>query len=461
MMKFLPLILVAIPLLGCVLSSLKRQNFFLRLFDSFLPIIFFANLVGVYRQVENHGAFVGFHLDKTTLIFLFLLGFLWLVFAFYSQRFWQLNSEKRSQELRIFVGFVVAILTAIFLGKNLLLIFFFYSCLILGTQLFAVRFLRHTEVGFLRLFTFLLYFESFFFFLALVATSKFMEGSTIENLTREKGMILLFLYFFGLFFSVLVPYFIFFRKPNIEPIITYVFFFLAYSFGSICIFVKLLILVFGLDFSAKILAGNGFTLLEIIFFFNILVASILTVFSRGIKLSFFYLFFQQLFFVIFSIIFFATFKARMVYLGLISFSLSLTLIFFCVSNITLYLSKSSTKSLIGLFYQLPINTTLLIFSIASMAGLIPTIGAIEKFQLIKIIWQKHLWISASIIAINSTALTIFAGKMFYHFISRLDEDLSEENLICARNIDFDSSLVLTSLLTAIIILSGLFITKII
>lgn len=260
---------------------------------------------------------------------------------------------------------------------------------------------------------------------------------------------------------MLVPYFIFFRKPNIEPIITYVFFFLAYSFGSICIFVKLLILVFGLDFSAKILAGNGFTLLEIIFFFNILVASILTVFSRGIKLSFFYLFFQQLFFVIFSIIFFATFKARMVYLGLISFSLSLTLIFFCVSNITLYLSKSSTKSLIGLFYQLPINTTLLIFSIASMAGLIPTIGAIEKFQLIKIIWQKNLWISASIIAINSTALTIFAGKMFYHFISRLDEDLSEENLICARNIDFDSSLVLTSLLTAIIILSGLFITKII
>ena len=96
-----------------------------------------------------------------------------------------------------------------------------------------------------------------------------------------------------------------------------------------------------------------------------------------------------------------------------------------------------------------------------MAGLIPTIGAIEKFQLIKIIWQKHLWISASIIAINSATLMIFAGKMFYYFVSRLNEDVSEENLIYARNIDFDSSLVLTSLLTAIMILSGLFITKII
>ncbi len=461
MMKFLPLILVAIPLFGCAVSSLKKQNFFSRLLDLFLPIIFFANLVGVYRQVENHGAFVVFHLDKVTLIFLFLLSFLWLVFAFYSQRFWQLSSEKRSQELRILVSFIIAILTAILLCKNLLLILFFYSFLILGSQLFAVKFLRHTEVGFLRLFTFLLYFESFFFFLALVATSKFIKGSTIEDLTREQGVILFILYFFGLFFSVLMPYFIFFRKPNIEPIITYAFFFLAYSFGSICIFVKLLTLVFGFNFFAKILAGNAFTLMEVIFFFNILIASIFTVFSRGIKLSFFYLFFQQLFFVIFSIIFFATFKARMVYLGLISFSLSLTLIFFCVSNITLYLSKSSAKSLIGLFYQLPINTTLLILSITSMAGLIPTIGAIEKFQLIKIIWQKHLWISASIIAINSATLMIFAGKMFYYFVSRLNEDVSEENLIYARNIDFDSSLVLTSLLTAIMILSGLFITKII
>lgn len=460
-MKFLPLILVAIPLFGCAVSSLKKQNFFSRLLDLFLPIIFFANLVGVYRQVENHGAFVVFHLDKVTLIFLFLLSFLWLVFSFYSQRFWQLSSEKRSQELRILVSFIITILTAILLCKNLLLILFFYSFLILGSQLFAVKFLRHTEVGFLRLFTFLLYFESFFFFLALVATSKFIKGSTIEDLTREQGVILFILYFFGLFFSVLMPYFIFFRKPNIEPIITYAFFFLAYSFGSICIFVKLLTLVFGFNFFAKILAGNAFTLMEVIFFFNILIASIFTVFSRGIKLSFFYLFFQQLFFVIFSIIFFATFKARMVYLGLISFSLSLTLIFFCVSNITLYLSKSSAKSLIGLFYQLPINTTLLIFSITSMAGLIPTIGAIEKFQLIKIIWQKHLWISASIIAINSATLMIFAGKMFYYFVSRLNEDVSEENLIYARNIDFDSSLVLTSLLTAIMILSGLFITKII
>ncbi len=459
MMKFLPLILVAIPLMSCLFSSLKTQNFFLKSLDSFLPILFFANLIGLYRQVENHQASAALHLDKTTFVFLFLLNFLWLVFAFYSQRFWQLSSEKRSQELRIFFAFIVTVLTVILLSKNLILILFFYSCLILAAQLFAVRFLRHTEIAFLRLFTFLLYFESFFFFLALVATSKFVGTENAENLAREEGILLLTLYFFGLFFSVLMPYFVFFRQPNIEPIITYIFFFLAYSVSSICIFVKLLTLVFGFDLFAKILTQTGFTFVEMVFLFNILIASIFTLFSRGIKLSFFYLFFQQFFFVIFSVIFFATFKGGVIYLGLISFSLSLTLIFFCVSNLTLYLSKSGSKNLVGLFYQLPVNTTLLIFAIVSMAGLLPTIGAIEKFHLVKIIWQEHLWISATIVVINSATLMIFAGKMLYYFLSHSDENMSEENSARARDIDFDSSLILTALLTALMMIFGLFVTK--
>lgn len=382
------------------------------------------------------------------------------------QRFWQLSSEAKTQKLRMFFAFVISFLVLIFLSKDLLISLLFYSCLILASQLFAVKFLRHTEVAFMRLFTFLLYFQSFFFFLALVATSKFVgridfmkDGIITENLSSNTGIILLISYLFGLFFSVFLPYFILFRKPNIEPIITYIFFFLAYSFASTCILVKLLISIFGFDFLAQILLGNTFTLIELIFLFNIGVTSLFVLFSQGIKLSFFYLFFQQFFFVIFSIIFFATFKGRMIYLSLLSFSLSFTLMFFCVSSLTLYLAKTGQKSIAGLFHKLPINTSLLIFAILSMAGLLPTIAVVEKFYLLKLIWQKNLWISGGIIALNFVTLLIFAGKLFYYFFAQSSAAEDEKNLVIAKDIDLDSNLMLTALVTALLMFAGLFVTK--
>lgn len=465
MTKFLPIILLIIPIIACAISSLQKRNLFLRLIEIALPVLFFASLTGLYRQVHNDIAIPWLHLDQTILVSLFLLNFLWLVFGFYSQRFWQLSSEEKPHQFRMFFTFIVAFLIMIFVSKNLMITLFFYSCLLLSAQLFVVRFLRHTEVGFLRLFTFLLYFESFFFFLALVATYKFTGGIDFakggvikETLSYEKQVFLFILYFLGLFFSVLMPYFLFFRRPNIEPIITYIFFFIAYSFGSICIFLKLINAVFGVGVFAKIFAGFNFHFIELIFLFNVIATSALILISRGIKISFFYLFFQQFFILIFSTIFLAVYRGSEIYLSLISFSLSFTLVFFCISNLTLYLSKSGENDLAGLFYKLPINVILLIFAILSMSGVMPTIGAVDKFLLLKIIWQKHLGLSAAILFINLATLLIFAVKMLIYFFSRNEED--EESLAIARDIDFDSSLILTALSISLLMFIGLFITKI-
>lgn len=99
MTQLLPLILVAIPLFACLVSSLHKQDhLLLRLLEGALPILFFATLLGLHRQVQNDEVFRFIHLDKTVFLFLLLLNFLWLVFIFYMQRFWQLSSEAKTQK---------------------------------------------------------------------------------------------------------------------------------------------------------------------------------------------------------------------------------------------------------------------------------------------------------------------------------------------------------------------------
>lgn len=462
--------LIALPLLGCLIASLNKQNFFFKFADGILPVLFFANLIGLDNQFHDiivDDIFMGFYLNKTAFCFLLLLNFLWLVLAFYFQRFWEINSFQKTSQLRVFLNFVIAFLVIIFVSKSLMVTLFFYSCLIIASQLFVVRFLRANEINFLRLFNFLLYFESFFFFLAMVATYKlvgridFIKGGIVDqNLGRDEEAILLIFFAFGLFFSVILPYFLFFRKIDLEPIVTYSLLFFSYSFSSLCILVKLIHSTFGFESFANIFAEGGFGVIESIFLFNVTIASVFLLFSKGLKLSFFYLFFQQFFVAIFLSFLLGIFDSEKIYLSLISFSLAITLVFFSVSNIATYLAKSEEKTLLGLFYKLPISTSLLIFGIVSMAGLTPTICAVEKFFVLKAIWHNHLWISAAVIFVNSLSLLIVAGKLSYHFLSHKKSNSGEENFALARDIDFDSRLILTSLLTLILMLVGVFVRMI-
>ena len=238
--KLLLFIIAILPILSWfTLRFFKHSqgfyNFCYRLFpilyliNVFQGADYFAKSFNVFTISESiRGVSLALYADKISILFLFLIGFILLLFAFYSKKFFEVISDKNADYFKEFFVLIVSFLNLLILSKNLFTILFFYICLIVSSHFFGIKYFHKVENKLTKSFTFLLYFESFFFFLALVATSKFMKGSTIEDLTREQGVILFILYFFGLFFSVLMPYFIFFRKPNIEPIITYAFFFLAY-----------------------------------------------------------------------------------------------------------------------------------------------------------------------------------------------------------------------------------------
>ncbi|OFW81353.1 MAG: hypothetical protein A2887_00965 [Alphaproteobacteria bacterium RIFCSPLOWO2_01_FULL_40_26] len=470
--QLLLLVITAIPLLNCLMFRFcaefpKLTNFV----NKIMPVLFAANLFGLYGSLKSDNSYltlieamrgisIGFFVDRIAFGFLVALNFFWLVFVFYSRRFLQISLAKNIDDLMFFFTLAIAFITLIILGKNLLSVLFFYNCLIFLSYFFAAKFLHRGETRFSRFFVFLLYLEAIFFFLAIVATYKFTAqiefgngGNFGTNFDRQKHALLLILYLIGLFFSVLFPAYLFYRNINLDTLVLYVFFFLSYAFVSLYIFIKIIAYIFGFHGFAILIKAIGFSVFEGLFLFNIIAASLFLLFSKGIKSSFFYLFFHQFVICLFLIFLVAVFDAGKVYIPIFSFLFSFTLIFLCLSNLVLYLTKAADKSMSGLFYSLTITSSLLIFAFANMLGIAPAFGAIEKFFVIKIIWQKKLLISAMILLVNFISIAILAWKMIMPLFLRVEKSIEDNDL--AKNIDYDSSLILTGLTVAILIFLGL------
>jgi formate hydrogenlyase subunit 3/multisubunit Na+/H+ antiporter MnhD subunit len=472
--QFLIALIALIPFANALIAKFcDDSSKLVSLIEKMLPVLFSINLVGIYGNLARdnsylviseatRGVAIGFDIDHLGLVFLFLLNFIWIVFAFYSQKFLRLLEVKNSADLKLFLALIIAFINLIILGKNLLTILFFYNCLIILCHFFGLKFLHKKETKFSTFFTFLLYLESLFLFLAIVATYKFMgqvdfaaNGIISGDIDSAKYGMILVCYLVGLFLSVLVPFYLLYRDINLDLITIYSLFFLSYAFVSIYILLKVLYSIFGIENFALIFSGIGFAIFEWLFLFNIAVAGVCVIVSKGIKSSFFYLFFQQFSFVIFSIFLFATFDESKISMAILSFVFSITLIFFCISNFILYLGKAENKSMVGLFYDLKISTILLIFALANLMGIAPGVGAVEKFFLLKVIFKQKLIVSAVIILVNFVTLAAFAWKAILPFFYRPEEARSQTDQELAKSIDFDSSLILTAFTTAVAIVLSL------
>ncbi len=473
--QVLLLLISIIPFANCLLIKFcDESSKLINAIEKFLPILFLINIIGIYGNLDRDNSYLvlteaargislGFDVDALGLVFLFLLNFFWLIFAFYSRRFFQLSETKNLTNLRAFFALIIALVNLIIISKNLLSILFFYNCLIVVCHFFGMKFLHKKETKFSYFFTFLLYLESVFFFLAIVATYKFtgqidfqLGGIISENIDSAKYVLIFVLFLAGLFLSVLIPFYLLYRDINLDLITIYGLFFLSYAFSGIYIFLKILNSIFGLKGFAFMISETGFAIFEWIFLFNIAAASVCLVLSKGLKSSFFYLTFQQFTFALFSIFLFATYDDSRINLGILSFFFSITLIFLCISNFVLYLQKSEEKSVFGIFYDLKVTTILFIFGIFNLVGIAPGIGAVEKFFLLKIIFEKKLLIAGMAFLANFLGLSFFSWKVFYPFFWRSTKEAKSQNdMELAKSIDFDSSLILTALTVAIVMFLSL------
>ncbi len=466
MISLILALLLGAPALSSITASFNKQNVISKSLEIFFPIIFLASLLGLSRMVINGGGEVYhfiFLANKSCLVFLYCLAFVWILSTIYLQRFWLIVNQIDASNLKVFLNITVLLLAFVAISKNLMITLFSYSCIILSAQILILKFFKSNETRFLKTFNFLLYFETFFFFLAMVFAYKltgridFIEGGIIsDEFGNDEKTLLLIFFGLGLFFSALIPYHVFFKKTNFEITATFIFLFLAYGLVSLFILQKIILGIFGFSTFGQFSDSKLTNVFELLCIVNLFASSIALIFSRDLKNVFFNLFFQQIFLGIYSVIFFGIYDSQMISLTIFTLSLGFSLTFFAASNIEAGLAKSPEKNLDGIFYKMPVSTSLLIFSLLSFAGIMPTSAIVEKFSLLKILINERGLISAGIIFVNLLSLLFVASKILIKALKRTSEQFDG----ALKDLDQDSRLIMPAILVVFLMCGGMFLVKI-
>ncbi|MBU6339321.1 MAG: hypothetical protein KGQ36_05080 [Rickettsiales bacterium] len=462
---------LALPLVNCLaINFFKDSKLWVNISYKSFPVLFLMNLVGLFNSNYHNislnliGATESFSLsfaaDKMTMIFLLLFGFIWVIFAFYSSAFLEVEENQKSFEFKFFSSFVFFSSVLNITASNLVTILFSYHLLLLFCYIFSIRFLQKTDKKSCRLFAFSLYFEAILLFLAVALIYKFAGvinfTSAKEAISENVGMagqfVIFSLCFLALLLLSIAPFFLLYSRFSNDSLTTYLLFFIALAFVPLYIFVKIIFFIFGFDAFAKLITELGFSYFEMMFLITIFASGLLLILSKDLKSAFFYILFNQFAFASLVFMAFAIFDKTKVLLPLISFSLSITLILLCLSNFILYLSKAEFKSIRNLLYELKITSVLLIFAFLNMVGIVPGLGMMQNFFLVKMMFLKELSFLGIIFIVNFILIMIFVSKMAYLLLAKVENKKSSKDLALIKTIDYDSGLMLTALVVALVIL---------
>lgn len=399
-----------------------------------------------------------FSITKLSLIFLAFLGFFWLVFAIYIQKL--LATSNIEKDFYEYFLLIIATLCLLFLSKNLVTLLVFYQTLVIIYHFFSSKFLYKKDGNNLISFTLLFLLQTIFLFLAIILTLKTTGKSdfdglplALNDLSGSKFLLLATLYFASTFLLILAPCYLFYQKIKLNSIFIFTIFFLLYAVSNCYILFKILLDVFGVfTFSFKSLR-NYFIFFEGFMLFNITISSLFLLFSNNFKSSFFYFFFQQLSFALFSTLLFLIYKIEKIFLPFLSFALSFTILVFCISNIALYLENISQKKSDTFFSNTKATIILLFFTLLAIAKILPSVSLAEGFLIIKVIISEGLTLSAIICFISFSSVVIFAVKMIYLFLDYKNrQKIINANLGSLINVDSGLAFIISPLLVFLMLI---------
>jgi len=467
-MNFLLLTIVVLPLFNCFANVAIAENKIKILVEKFSMIFSFAALIGLYNKLEDAHSLeimgltselsIKFAVNNENISYLFLLNFIWLTYGFHAERFLAISANKNIFQFKIFFAFTIALINLVILANNLPTLLLAYNCLALSCYFLTTKFLFKATNSSSKIFLFLIFIESFLLLFAIIITAKFggqltfSKEGILNNVGSIKTASLFLLYFGGILLTILSSSnLLFYRNCDADSPSIYLLLPLFFGIAKLYIFTKVIIEVFGIGVFSAIISKINLEILAFIFLANLLISLVLLLFSRDFKAIFFHLFFSQLIAAFFAIILYALYDEASIYSAMPNLILSVTLIFLTFSNLILYLKKAENKDMVGLFFQMKITVFLLLFGFLNLCGIVPSLGMVEKYSLLKIIFQNNLIIAQAFFILNSLCLFLFTVKLFFPLFLKSEIVRSENDKKLAAKIDSASSLMLSALVVAAII----------
>jgi len=470
-MNFLLLLLILVPLFDCFIESLlpqeKLQNLVKKIFMISSTVILCVisqkiNSAPVlsFSSLEPH-IFLQLSIDQNNFPLLFLLNFLWIIFDFYSTRFFAISNEKEITQFKLFFASSISFINFIIMAKNPVSLLFAYNCLLFTIYLLITKFFFKNLNFKTRAFNFLIFCEAFFLLFAIILTAQYtnqlqFNKDGILNDINSSQIYILFIFYFAAILPTIISlsHLLYHQNCINDSLLSYVFLPLFYGFAKLFILIKIITEIFGIGGFNFVIEKINFEIISAIFLLALIISLFFLLFSKNFKAIFFHLFFSQLIVASFSIIIYAIYNEAMIYKVILNFILASTLTFLTFSNLILYLKKAQNKGVTSLFYNMKITIILLLFGFLNFVGLSPSLALAEKYSLLKIAFNNHLFFAKIFFIVNSLCLFLLMIKLFSAFFLKSDEQKSEEDKKLSEKIDNASSLMLSSLVvgSAILIL---------
>lgn len=400
-------------------------------------------------------------------LFLMLIGCFWLALEIYAEQYFLKNNDKKINQFRILFLTIITSLTFLTLSQNLLSALLCYQLLIVVLCFFVGQFIPKISQKSAKNFGLFILSSTVFLPIAAALTYKvtgnlnFTENGVITSQINLWQYSLLFCFYaISLALIAFMPIYLLFGNlyylspPAIIAILP------SFAFGILLLLFKVIFYIFGQKLFISFTPNIDYNhLLTIILTLNLLASGLLAIFSKNLKQILTFLFFNQLIFVIIEFFNFGL-NAKQMQISITSFILSQVLIFLAIGNISLYLKDSADKTLNGIFYKLRITILVFIFALLNLSGLSPSIGALEKYWLLKTIVNAKSIANAVIMLLNLLLYLVCIAKVIYPMIEILAKNNSknpsvakENDIEIAKEIELDLSLILPM----VILSSALFI----
>lgn len=467
--QFLLSFIVVIPFFSAfAIFSIKNNRSFISILASILALIMLGNIVNLFHNYDgnlNAISFVniaknldiGLSLTGVSLIIAAIVIFIWLIMTIYSNEYFIFSNDKRFFAFKLFSILSVGFILLVIFSKNLISLFVFYQCLIFCLYFFNAYFMYEKDFKASHNFTFSLLASSLFMFLATVLTYKiagtteFMnQGILTSNISSKQYFVLLIFFILAIAGIALFPLqLLFSRLYNLNAPIIIMIFVISYGLVGLLILLKVILNIFGFEYFIKY--TNHFNLsyvLNWVIALNLLFSGFWVMLQKNLKKMLIFLFFNQLIFAYFLFLILNQTIDRFVVV-IISFILSQTLIFLCFGNINIYLLRSREKQLIGVFYKLRLTISLLCFALLNLLGLVPAIGLVEKYLLIKNYFTFGFNMNFLIILANLFLVFLVIIRIVYPMV---DDDINhnQNDVILAKKIDHNLSFILPAFIVALL-----------
>lgn len=390
----------------------------------YLSLIFSLSLLFLNKQNShdlvlfkvNQDLIMSFSTNKESLTILVILNIAWLLFTSYLQKFLNITNQDFSSKFLKNLGQIILALTALILSNNLLTIIITFQIIIVIFYFYSNNFLHKNNIS--HLFNILLFLESLLLLIVTIyCYNKFNSFNIIEitnqfsTLTKTQQLILSTSFIICLIAFIIFPFYVFYQKINLNPIIILPAFFFLFFFSQAILIIKIhSFILANISFDKNI-----FLIIEIVFLLNLILTSFFLIFSKRIKSAIFFLIFQQILLILFSTIELLYFGIELYFLPIISGIFTILLMSFSYSNIILYFENAKNKKYLTIFFDLKFNIIFLTIAILNMSLLLPGSGLQILLLLANNIIKNQLVISPIIYFLNFFVLTIFFIKNILPF----------------------------------------------